>query len=100
MISMTLYTSHRVAAPGGVTPTSIPVATGFHSIPNSPREGEQLTPSASPPPSYVLSRAVSTVSQLYREWTVGLENDLSLQGLEDLIIRASLASRPVKRSCT
>jgi hypothetical protein len=37
-----------------------------------------------PPPSYVLSRTVSTVPQLWREWTVGLGDGPSVQGLEDL----------------
>ena len=32
----------------------------------------------------MLSRTISTVPQLWREWTVGLGNSLSVQGLEDL----------------
>ena len=92
-VSMTLNASHRVAAPGGATPASMTTATAFHSIPTSPRGGEPLSPSAWPPPpppppppssSYVLSRTISTVPQLWREWTVGLGNGLSVQGLEDL----------------
>jgi hypothetical protein len=86
-VSMTLNASHRVAAPGGATPASMTTATAFHSILTSPRDGGPLSPSASSPPSsssYVLSRTVSTVPQLWREWTVGLGNGLSVQGLEDL----------------
>ena len=89
-VSMTLNTTHRIAAPGYATPASMTTATSFHSIPTSPRDGEPLSPSASapppppPPPSYVLSRTISTVPQLWREWTVGLGNGLSVQGLEDL----------------
>ena len=85
-VSMTLNASYRVAAPGGATPVSMTTATAFHSIPTSPRDGEPLSPSAPPPPPppYVLSRTISTVPQLWREWTVGLGNGLSVQGLEDL----------------
>jgi hypothetical protein len=43
---------------------------------------QPLSPSASP--AYVLSRTISTVPQLWREWTVGLGNGPSVQGLEDL----------------
>jgi hypothetical protein len=63
--------------------------TSFHSVPASPPapaavpdDGEPLSPAAAP--SYVLSRTVSTVPQLWREWTVGLGNGPSVQGLEDL----------------
>jgi len=86
-VSMTLNASHRVAAPGGATPASTTTATAFHSIPTSPRDGGPLSPSVSwrpRPPSYMLSRTISTVPQLWREWTVGLGNGLSVQGLEDL----------------
>jgi hypothetical protein len=36
------------------------------------------------PPPYLLSRTISTVPQLWREWTVGIGNGPSVQGLEDL----------------
>src|SRR5437773_3138947 len=36
------------------------------------------------PPQYLLSRMISTVLQLWREWTVDLKGGLSIQGLEDL----------------
>jgi hypothetical protein len=35
-------------------------------------------------PQYLLSRTISTVPQLWREWTVGLKGGPSVQGLEDL----------------
>src|SRR6266516_748880 len=56
-------------------------ATAFPSIPPSPHgDGEPLSPSSAspPPPSYVLSRTISTVPQLWREWTVGLRNGPSV----------------------
>ena len=48
------------------------------------QERLQLRLQPAPPPSYVLSRAVTTVPQLWREWTVGLTGGPSVQGLEDL----------------
>jgi len=36
------------------------------------------------PPRYLLSRTISTIPQLWREWTVGLWGGPSVQGLKDL----------------
>src|SRR5271154_5727950 len=78
--------------------------TSFHSVRTSPASSAailplmdvsvfltQQPPSAlasfvgeDSPPQYVLSRTVRTVPQLWREWTVGLGGNSSVQGLEDL----------------
>ncbi|KAF2187572.1 hypothetical protein K469DRAFT_568588, partial [Zopfia rhizophila CBS 207.26] len=35
-------------------------------------------------PLYILSRAITTVPQLWMEWTIGLAGGPSVQGLEDM----------------
>ena len=103
-VSMTLSSTRRVAAPAGCsTPASMTTVTPFHCLPTSPPnpasrspyptaapaaapgdDEPHFPPSPPPPPpsSYVLSRTISTVPQLWREWTVG--DGPSVQGLEDL----------------
>jgi hypothetical protein len=93
-ISLTLYPTRRtmMASPGSSTPASVAtVARPFYSALASPspaaapsHSSPPLEPQQPPPPLYVLSRAVTTVPQLWREWTVGLAGGPSVQGLEDL----------------
>jgi len=86
-VSITLSATRDVAAPACATPASMTTVTSFHPVPASPPaavpgDAEPLSPAAAA--SYVLSRTISTVPQLWREWTVGLGNGPSVQGLEDL----------------
>lgn len=106
-ISITLHaTPHHTAAavsrppapPGPPTSsasTSLsPSASLSSTAPSSPSLLPQVLPQQqsppppppppSLPPSYLLSRAISTVPQLWREWTVGLGGGPSVQGLEDM----------------
>ncbi|KAF2194845.1 hypothetical protein K469DRAFT_686787 [Zopfia rhizophila CBS 207.26] len=98
-ISLTLHPMRyaTTAVSSSATPASAAtVARSFHSAlaslsPSSlspspsplllPQQQQQQQP---PPPLYILSRAVSTVPQLWREWTVGLAGGPSVQGLEDM----------------
>jgi hypothetical protein len=81
---MIMSSIRRVAAPAGCsTPASMTTVTLFHSLPTSPPNPASRSP-LPPPPPYVLSRTISTVPQLWREWTVGLGDGPSVQGLEDL----------------
>jgi hypothetical protein len=111
-ISMTLSSTRTVLQPQPtatkatiiptLTPASVTTTPPFHSAPTSPFLSAAPLPSrgtlslshsrpfslsgeeSHEPPSYLLSRTVSTVPQLWREWTVGLGGGPSVQGLEDL----------------
>jgi Transcriptional activator of glycolytic enzymes len=88
---MTLSSTRRVAAPAGCsTPASMTTVTSFHSLPTSPPNPASRSPhptavSAAAAAAAVRAlRTISTVPQLWREWTVGLGDGPSVQGLEDL----------------
>ncbi|KAF2177479.1 hypothetical protein K469DRAFT_807723 [Zopfia rhizophila CBS 207.26] len=86
-ISLTLHPTRRTTtASGSTTPASAATAArSFHSALASLSSAAAPSPSLSPPPPpYVLSRAITTVPQLWREWTTGLVGGPSVQGLEDM----------------
>jgi Centromere DNA-binding protein complex CBF3 subunit, domain 2/Transcriptional activator of glycolytic enzymes len=96
-ISITLHAAPlpTAAVSGPPTPASS-AAMSFHSAPASqPPTGASSPPPLPPlppqheqqqqqPPQYLLSRTISTVPQLWREWTVGFGGGPSVQGLEDM----------------
>ncbi len=95
-ISITLHTTphHTAAVSSPPAPPTSTSASLSPTAPSSPPLLPQLLPQPSlepqpspllpPLPTYLLSRAISTVPQLWREWTVGLGGGPSVQGLEDM----------------
>ena len=63
--------------------TSTPFHSTFSSPAPSEASSEVVEAAEAVVPSYLLSRAISTVPQLWREWTIGLGGGPSVQGLED-----------------
>jgi hypothetical protein len=108
-VSITLNSTRTTVRPTAVTadatitassPALSAVTTPFHSVRTSPSPSpppEAALPSTTSrmrssttgkdhhdkAPSYILSRSISTVPQLWREWTVGIRGGPSVQGLED-----------------
>ena len=100
---MAIQPTTTITATAPLVPTPVST-TSFHSALTSPLLSSTTLPLAdvplslqldlpsSPsaindnyiPPQYLLSRTISTVPQLWREWTVGLKGGPSIQGLEDL----------------
>ena len=93
-ISLTLHssTAHSTrATPACSVPLSAPPPSPPAPSPPSPPPAPPAAPAAvgaapaaPPPPQYILSRTITTVPQLWKEWTVGLPGGPSVQGLEDL----------------